>query len=193
MAQSKADVRKRVEAAVAALSPEDKRDKSRAIVSVVAGLPEFTGARVLMLYYPHGHEVAVLPLLERVLAAGKTLVLPKTNFAERKLLPAVITDLATDLVKGAYGIPEPSARCAIREPSAIDFMLAPGRAFDRKGNRIGHGAGFYDRFLAGPGVRASVVAAAFDCQLVGDVPADDYDVPIPTIVTESRILRCTES
>jgi 5-formyltetrahydrofolate cyclo-ligase len=68
--------------------------------------------------------------------------------------------------------------------------VPPGVAFDRSGRRVGYGGGFYDRFLPMLGWAGPRIALAFDVQLVDELPAGGFDLPVDVIVTESRVLRC---
>jgi 5-formyltetrahydrofolate cyclo-ligase len=67
--------------------------------------------------------------------------------------------------------------------------VVPGIAYDESGNRLGRGKGYYDRFLASPGLRAMLCALAFECQIVAQVPALPHDRRVQLIVTEDRVLR----
>ena len=74
------------------------------------------------------------------------------------------------------------------DSSALDLVLVPGLAFDRRGWRVGFGAGLYDRFLFG--VRAPRVALAFSLQLVDSLPVEPHDEPVDWIVTEGETIAC---
>jgi len=73
--------------------------------------------------------------------------------------------------------------------SEIDLLLVPARAFDGSGNRLGRGAGFYDRFMAAPEFRATRCGVSFDCQILDEVPHNPFDIPVQILVTENRTLR----
>ncbi|MBE0604943.1 MAG: 5-formyltetrahydrofolate cyclo-ligase [Deltaproteobacteria bacterium] len=94
---------------------------------------------------------------------------------------------------GPYGIPEPS-NPAGGDPydGAFDIVVVPGVAFDRRGNRLGHGLGYYDRFLGA--LPASVLRVGLACahQLVPEVPVDAWDVPVHALVTEEGVIRFGE-
>jgi len=75
--------------------------------------------------------------------------------------------------------------------SEVDLILVPGVAFDRSGNRLGRGGGYYDRLLKG--YSGSVTAVAFNFQLFETIPTSAHDVPVGTIVTETKIINvCNE-
>ena len=69
----------------------------------------------------------------------------------------------------------------------LDVIIVPGAAFDARGNRLGYGAGFYDKLLSA--FKKLTIAVAFEEQIVPKVPADPHDVPVQKIVTEKRIIE----
>ena len=91
---------------------------------------------------------------------------------------------------GPYGIPEPPNPAGV-EPrlSGWDIVVVPGLAFDRRGNRLGHGLGYYDRFLGGLPESVPRVGLAWARQLVPCVPVDAWDVPVHALVTEEGVIR----
>jgi len=95
---------------------------------------------------------------------------------------------------GPYGIPEPSTPAGV-EPrlSGWDIIVVPGLAFDRRGNRLGHGFGYYDRFLGGLPEGVPRVGLAWAGQLVPDVPVDAWDVPVHAMVTEEGVIRAVKT
>jgi 5-formyltetrahydrofolate cyclo-ligase len=91
--------------------------------------------------------------------------------------------------KGAFGIPEPvPEQGSVVAPEDIDLVVSPCSSFDGTFMRLGMGGGYYDRYL--PKCRkADVMLVAFECQRAERIPAEDWDVPVPCIVTEERVLR----
>ena len=91
---------------------------------------------------------------------------------------------------GPYGIPEPSIPPGV-DPrlSGWDIVVVPGLAFDRRGNRLGRGFGYYDRFLGGLPEVVPRVGLAWAGQLVPGVPVDAWDVPVHALVTEEGVIR----
>ncbi|MDQ7780584.1 MAG: 5-formyltetrahydrofolate cyclo-ligase [Planctomycetota bacterium] len=186
---AKRALRARIRPILAAMSPTARDASSRRIAERVLALPQYRAANSLMSYFPRDDEVDTLPLMERALAAGKTIALPRTDTASGQLTAHPVPDLTRGLRPGPFGIPEPGcdAEC---NPCDIDFVLVPGLAFDRTGGRLGRGKGFYDRFLSRQGMRAFLCGLAFEAQMVAEVAAGDTDVRLHAVVTENRVWLC---
>jgi 5-formyltetrahydrofolate cyclo-ligase len=71
-------------------------------------------------------------------------------------------------------------------------VLLPGAAFDHRGNRLGYGGGYYDRLLARLKKKLPLVALAYEEQIVDSLPAEPHDIKVDMIVTDERVIRCTE-
>lgn len=95
-----------------------------------------------------------------------------------------------ELTANRFGIPEPVADGRNDVPATdLDVVLVPCVAVDPAGHRLGFGAGFYDRALAGRDERPVTVGVAFDVQVNIAVPNDRWDIPLQVVVTESRVMR----
>lgn len=100
----------------------------------------------------------------------------------------------TTFTRNRYGIDEPEGPAFA--PNGIDVVVTPGIAFDAHGGRIGHGAGFYDRFFARldeDGHRPERIGAAHDLQVVDHVPTEPWDMPMDLVITPHRIIFTTPS
>lgn len=186
----------------AELGPVAAAAASAAIAARVLALPEWRRAATVMLYVPIAHEVDCRPLIEAALAAGKRLALPRVRSrpdAAGVLRPqrphamdaVVIRNYPGDLRPGVMRILEPAAG-EVLDPAEIDFIGAPGLAFDAYGRRLGYGGGFYDRFLA-VASRADVVGLCFQAQWIDAVPAGPEDRRVHAVVTEEGVHRCRPS
>lgn len=94
----------------------------------------------------------------------------------------------TDLVTGAFGIPEPHAGTEPFPIRHLDLVLCPGLGFGRDGSRLGRGGGFYDRVLAACRADTEIIGIAFDSQLVPRVPVEPHDIPLDRLVTPSGLI-----
>jgi 5-formyltetrahydrofolate cyclo-ligase len=180
----KIEIRKQVLAARDAMPPDERKAASREIEERLFFLPEFTSARIIMFFASFRSEVDTLPMIRRALISGKRVVLPKVKGKDLGLFE--IRDFVKDVTPGAWGIPEPRELRSVKLDE-IDLILVPGAAFDERGNRIGYGAGFYDKLLIT--FKKMTVALAFEAQIVPQVPADLHDVPVKKIVTEKRVIK----
>ncbi|OGW41865.1 MAG: 5-formyltetrahydrofolate cyclo-ligase [Nitrospirae bacterium GWD2_57_9] len=166
------------------LTPEERRAKSREIEKRLFGLPEFQASRTVLFYASFRSEVETHDMVRRALAEGKRVVLPKVKGDH--LLLFEVADFDRDVKPGKWDIPEPAGGKQV-QPEEIQFIVVPGAAFDLQGNRLGYGAGFYDKLLkAYPG---STAALAFELQILPDIPVDVHDVPMQRVVTEKRIIE----
>ena len=183
----KKEARREIRRRINALTPEERRAKSQAVRERVQSLPEMAQAACIMAFISMPDELDMRPILSDMLDAGKRVYLPRTFLEERRMAPVRLTSLDA-LREGAYGILEPDSdeTCDVAE---VDLIIVPARGFDRAGNRLGRGAGFYDRFMAQPGSRAVRCGVAFACQILPDVPHDTHDLPVSILVTEDEVLR----
>ena len=184
----KAQAREHIKRAVSALSPCERARKSEHIKDALLQLPEFAGAKVVMLFASMPDEVDTLPIISAALEAGKTVVLPKVLSRAKEMITCPIADLDKDTCAGVYGILEPTGDTAA-DIITIDFCLVPARAFDRLGGRLGRGAGYYDRFMADPAFRAARCGIAFSVQILDTVPSQPHDLPVHIIVTDDGVIR----
>lgn len=176
-------------AAILGLSEADRAARAARILDEVRGLASYRDAGTVLLYlkaFPE--EIETGPLLADALAAGRRVACPRVVSRAAGMVLHEVRDLG-DLRAGTLGIPEPVPEAPIVAPEDLDWVLAPGVAFDLACNRLGRGAGHYDRLL--PRVRRGVEvwAAAFDVQVRDALPVEPHDAPLTGVVTESRILR----
>ncbi|OGW36316.1 MAG: 5-formyltetrahydrofolate cyclo-ligase [Nitrospirae bacterium GWC2_56_14] len=177
-------LRKKILDARFALMPEVRRARSREIEQRLFSLPEFSKATTVMFYASFQSEVETHGMIRRALAEGKHVVLPRVKGKELELLE--IGNFDRDVSPGAWGIPEPDQGKPANVHD-IGLIVVPGAVFDERGNRVGYGAGFYDKLLAQ--YRGMTAALAFELQVVPQVPAAAHDVPMKKIVTETRIIE----
>lgn len=175
------------------LIAESKRnEKSKAIIERLLNTEEFKKSNMIMCYVDFDGEAKTREFIESCLRMGKRVTVPmvvKNTDGSRDLIASEVYDLEKDLEKGTFGVFEPK-KDAVRNvnPAEIDMAVVPGVAFDLNKNRVGYGAGFYDRFLKKVGSRCFIVGLAFDFQVCEDIAADVFDVPVNMIITETGVL-----
>ncbi|MEO8386649.1 MAG: 5-formyltetrahydrofolate cyclo-ligase, partial [Betaproteobacteria bacterium] len=160
---------------------------SQAIIEKVCGLPAYQHARTAFVYSGFGSEIDTHTLIERIIADAKIAVLPRVDRAAQTLVLHSVNGVA-DLATGKWGIREPHTDAPVMSISSIEFMLMPGVAFDRAGNRLGYGRGYYDKLLLSADPALARVAAAFSCQIVVKVPVGSHDQRVDSVITENEMI-----
>jgi len=172
------------------MSPAVAHAKSMAACKRLQDLAEFKRAGAIMIYLPMPEEVDVSPLALRGWQEQKTVAAPRVSWDQRHMLPIRIRSLETDLVASRGLLREPADGEPV-PPEMLDLVVVPALAYDTHGNRLGRGAGFYDRFLASPGFKGTAVGIAFREQLVDELPTAKHDMPVDVLVTDEQVLRFT--
>ena len=151
--------------------------------------PLYQTAKTVMLYLAMPDEPQTDAILAHALRSGKTVAVPMLR-KEYGLMDAARIRGPEDLITGRLGLrmPDP-AKAEIIEPSAFDLIIVPGVAFDLSGNRLGMGAGYYDRFLPLADCATSI-GAAWSFQIAPSVPRGQYDVPMQYLLTEGGVQSC---
>lgn len=147
----------------------------------------------IFMYIHFRSEVATLPLLKNLIAAGKKISVPLTLQKESRLLAVALTDPEKQLAPGCYGIFEPTPQqvaTSTVDPAKIETVLVPGSVFDTQGGRLGYGGGYYDRFLTESAPGAMRVGLAFELQLVDSVPMQPHDQYMDLLFTEKTLYDC---
>lgn len=155
---------------------EDRDRKSRLIKKKLFRTMVFKKAKVVMFFISFGGEVNTQDMIEEAKRLDKTIAVPVCR-KRRIMRPAVLPENAK-LVRGCYGICEPAIKRFVNLED-LDLVVVPGVAFDKKGNRLGRGKGYYDRFLHKLNHRKTTsIGLAFDFQILPYIPAtcDDKEV-----------------
>jgi len=178
------------------ISPELQQQKAEALLNHLLTLPQFTTSQHIAGYWPMKGEISPLPILENALLAQKKWYLPIIEPSEGKLLLFVEYRKDDRLTINRFGVLEPSLKQETFFPAAkLDLVLTPLVAFDRFGQRLGMGKGYYDytfAFLknsANPTLKKPyLLGLAYDNQETETIPTDAWDIPLNGILTESRYL-----
>ena len=150
---------------------------------------EFTDARTVMIFLPMPGEIDARDVARAAWAAHKRVVAPKVRRGRRGLMDAIeIRSLEADLEVSGWGIPEPTSGEAL-DAGELDLIVVPALAFDRRGNRLGRGGGYYDRFLQRAGGGPLLCGLAFACQLLDELPTEPHDRTVDMLATDEEFLR----
>jgi len=137
-------------------------------------------------FMPLKSEINPLPLMRKLADAGARLALPVVAGKGRPLTMRAFA-FGDELASGVWGIREPKPDAPQVFP---DVLIVPLLAFDRRGHRVGYGAGYYDMTIAALRARKPVVAVgiAFAAQEIDEVPTTPYDVPLDLVLTERETI-----
>jgi 5-formyltetrahydrofolate cyclo-ligase len=185
--RAKALLRKRARALRASLPPSAVAARSARIAERLEALPQVVAARRVALFWPieGRNEVDLTALDERLRAAGKEIAYPSIDPDTRVMTFRLVGDPSAMEERG-LGFLEPDPSAALADP--LDVIVVPALQVDGRGHRLGYGAGFYDRALAGRAPPACSVAVAFSFQLVAELPATGGDVPVSCVVTDDQLI-----
>lgn len=178
----KAEIRQQVMARRGALSSAERERGKILLTERILGHQWFYRSDTLLGFASYGSEIDTSEILREALRLGKKVYLPKvTEKPESREMTFLLIHSLSELQSGYRGIPEPEPGAEsyeYREHEAEQaLMLMPGAVFDRCRNRIGYGAGFYDRYLADkPALQLRTIAVGFQCQLLEEIPFDEHDI-----------------
>lgn len=167
--------------------PAARTAASHAILEKVCALPQYLQAKVVLTYMGFGSEIETQSFFERIIADGKIAVLPRVDRGTQTLNLHSARGMS-ELQTSKWGIREPALDAPMVSINAINFVLMPGVAFDRSGNRLGYGRGYYDKLIAAANPALARVAAGFSGQIVDKVPVGSHDQKIHSIITENEII-----
>lgn len=168
----------------------NREEKTKEIVDRLLNDSTYQKANTIALFKSFNFEVDTNSIIDISLSNNKVVALPRI---EQDEIVFYKINSKSILVKNKYKIEEPiSKKDNYIEKENIDLVIVPGLCFDRSGNRLGYGKGFYDRFLSGTSIRT--IAICFDEQLLdeGLLPASNSDVKIEEIITNKEKIKITK-
>ncbi len=172
------------------LSFKEVEEKSKEISRQILNLAVFRKSQNILFYMAKEKEVNLLETLTQALQQHKTVMLPRTDIKTGNIYLAAINSLTADVVPGNYGLLEPRGDLAAFNPLHLDLLLIPGVVFDKRGNRLGRGKGYYDRLLIE--TTALKIGIAYDLQMVDVIPVKPSDISMDYIITETRIITTNQ-
>ncbi len=182
--QEKAILRQALREQTQAL-PEDYLARSdQGIAETLLTLDLWKQARTVFLYVSVGKEPDTRALLTAAWKAGKTAAVPRV--LPDGIMEARVIRTLDDLTESNFGIPEPGANSPLLPPDALELIVVPCVAADRQGNRLGHGGGYYDRYLAKTNCPSVCLCRARLLQTA--LPHGALDRVVDFIITEKELL-----
>ncbi len=169
------------------LSKSDVLEKSSIIKKRFFEMKEFKHASTILFYVSYDNEVYTHEMIKECITE-KNIFVPVTDKQKRRLILSMLAGW-DDLAIGSYNILEPKKE-KIKQISIddVDLVIVPGVGFDERGNRLGHGKGYYDDLLKNS--KSMKIAMAFEFEIVKNIPIEKHDIPVDKIITEKRVIDC---
>lgn len=178
---NKDSIRLRAKARKSLLDENERASAARRVFDLVENTAAFMLAEHILMYHSLPDELSTREFIDRW-SARKRFYLPRVNGVNLDILPYDRSRLHL----GAFNIEEPTGD-ETADINDIELIIVPGVAYDRRGNRIGRGKGYYDRLLRD--TRAVTIGVAYSCQLCDDIEPDEFDVPVNYVITEDGIIK----
>ena len=205
----KEKIRKEIKEKLKATSEDYRKEASAKIALNALNIPEmkeqkrtgFLGLKktekTVLAYCSVGNEPSTLALIDSLLKSGRKVCLPLCTDLDEEghrtgafdAMEARVITSFDDLIAGAYGIPEPKADTELVPAEEIDIVILPCVGCDRQCRRIGHGAGYYDKYLTTVRKDCFTMALCYEEALADELPAEEHDVPVDAVVTEKTVYR----
>ena len=185
---SKKALRRRLRGELAGLDPHFRARAAETVAERILRLPEVRTASRLLSCLSFGVEIDTWHLVDKLVESGRQVFVPRADFDNRRLH---VHTYPCELESLTFGLRQPVAETPALRPEEIDATIeaaiVPGLAFDHSCFRLGHGGGFFDRFLRGR--RFPAIGLAYDRQLLPSLPVEPHDLPMQVVVTEHEIVR----
>ena len=175
--QQKKQLRKTIRQKKKMVGTEEAKAKSQLVFAKVEATDKFLEAKVVLAFWSLPDEISTHNFVVKW-STSKKVVLPVV--VENNLELRIFTGTEMLVQSDGFGIMEPTTGQLVN-PSDIDFAIIPGVAFDKKGNRLGRGKGFYDRLLPQLG-KITTVGVGYEFQLVESVPVAEFDLPVDMVI-----------
>ena len=189
---NKAQLRRELQNCLLSITSEQRNEKSRKACQNLVSIPQFQSASTVMMFLSLPHEVDTSEAILNAWQLGKAVAVPKVSWQQRHMIAVQINSLETGILTEASGLQNPIAGVPVAFEE-IDLVVTPGLGFDKKGNRLGRGGSYYDRFFANTELKASRCGFGFEEQLVEKIPVAEHDEPVDIVVTEKEIIYIKES
>ncbi|MBN2096896.1 MAG: 5-formyltetrahydrofolate cyclo-ligase [Candidatus Omnitrophica bacterium] len=183
VARAKKEIRKEIKRKLTEQNDTQRLRKSRLIQKKLFQTSEFKKAKYVMFYLAREEEVGTAEMIARAQKIGKKILVPVVSMRKMRMSVSLVKNIQKDLQPGPYGILQPKAKnIRVIDPSRIDLILVPGIAFDRQGNRLGRGKGYYDKFLGSLPDDIPRFGLAYQFQVLKRLPVFSHDVAVTKVI-----------
>jgi 5-formyltetrahydrofolate cyclo-ligase len=184
----KAQLRRTLLNRLHALPSEQRSERSRRACQNLVSIEPFQSASTVMMFVSLPHEVDTSEAILHAWQLGKVVAVPKISWEQRHMIPVQINSLETGFSTSEFGLRNPIAGVPVPFED-IDLVVTPALGFDKKGNRLGRGGSYYDRFFANDQLRALKCGFAFAEQIVDSIPVAEHDLPVDMLVTDEGVIH----
>lgn len=178
----KKELRKEIFKKRAELPESYTEDANKKTINKVLNHPYYKESQNIFIFYSVEDEFNTHPLIEQALADGKNVSIPRVADGKKGLMKAHEYEEGDDLFESSFGIPEPDPEQPTMEPSEIDLIIMPCVTCNNKGERLGYGGGFYDRFLSK--FTGKTLLPFYSKLQTDDIPTEAHDKKPNIIMTE---------
>jgi len=190
MTMDKGQLRQQLQGRMRELTQQQRAEKSKKACRNLIKTPEFDSAAVIMMYLSLPHEADTAPAILYAWQHGKTIAVPKISWQQRHMIAVEIHSLETGIMTEASGLRSPARGVPI-PVEEIGLVVTPGLGFDRKGNRLGRGQAYYDRFFDSEGFGAVKCGFGLADQVIDSIPSHDHDKQMDLLVTDEDVIYFT--
>lgn len=179
----KEEARRRIKAQKSLLDNQERLIAASRVFERLEQTAAFIMAENILMYHSLPDELSTLEFIDKW-HGRKHFFLPRVNGVNLEILPYDRSKLRL----GAFQIEEPDGD-DVCDINRIELIVVPGVAYDRSGNRVGRGKGYYDRLLAD--TRATKIGVGYDFQLVDELESESHDIKVDMVITDNGIVTIT--
>ncbi|WP_160679019.1 5-formyltetrahydrofolate cyclo-ligase [Clostridium sp. C8-1-8] len=184
---NKKDYRNLIKNKRSLLDKEVKLSSDNTIKDRLLNMSEYKKARALFIYVSMEEEIDTHEIINISIDLGKKVFVPKVDKVSKTMKPVQIKSINELIKVPPFGILEPEFSSIADQADEIDLAVTPGLAFSRTGDRLGYGAGYYDKFFK-ENKNIVKVALAYDFQILDFIPTENHDEKIDYIISENELI-----
>lgn len=170
-----------------AMNPADRNVADKRINQRLIDAPEFRAAEDIFTFVGVGHEIDTCLFIEHALKTCKRVYVP--HCLGNGVMVAARLNSFSELRPGMYGIPSVSEENPVIEPREVDLIIVPAVCYDRHGNRLGRGGGYYDRYLKSVSEDTVSIGVCRSPQLLDNIRVMQHDMRVDIVITDREVLR----
>ena len=173
------------------LSLDIKIEYDICIFSELINCEFYKNSKKIFTYVSFGSEVATIEFIKQALNDNKEIYVPKTDKVNKEMVAMRINSL-DNMIVDKWGILEPKHVDKDKICENFDLIIMPGVAFDRRGNRIGYGGGYYDKYFSHIKDESNKIVLAYDFQIVNSIENEAHDIKVNCIITNNEFIKIDE-